>query len=220
MPQGNRPRAGAVADSRSGAAADAPDGRDDPGWATVANALTVVRLLLLPPSVFLLLNAHSTPAVGLLVLFGVTDWIDGWVARRRDEVSRVGTVLDPLADRLGIASIMMGLTFAGVLPWWVTGGVLVTDVMVGLGWLLFRPPAARLTVTQLGKVRTALLMAGVVSAAGQLSSDSELFMVSSVVLLGSGVILHVAAGAGYVRQMRHTPEHRSTDEPQMSPARR
>jgi hypothetical protein len=56
-------------------------------------------------------------------------------------------------------------------------------------------------------------MAGVVSAAGQLSSESELFMASSLLLLGCGVILHVVAGAGYIHQMRHPPECSSTDEP-------
>jgi cardiolipin synthase (CMP-forming) len=191
--------------SRTEANSD-PSNVKDSGWWTFANVITVVRLLLIPPATYVLVSDRTEAAIALLVVFGATDRIDGWVARRFKQVSRLGTVLDPIADRLGIAAILVALTLADILPWWLVAAVLVTDVVVGLTWLVLRPQADLLVVTRAGKARTALLMVGLVGAAAQLGFSSLWLTVPSLALLGSGVVLHIGAGIGYLRQMMSETE--------------
>lgn len=164
------------------------------------NSITLLRLLLIVPAIVLLAGDRPGPAVAILVLFGATDRLDGWVARRFNQVSRVGKALDPIADRLGVAAILVGLTVAGVVPWPITVAVLATDLVVAVCYLVARPISGQLEVTEVGRVRTALLMLGLVLAASQLWSDSFWLVVPGLLALGGGAVLHVVAGLGYVRQ--------------------
>src|ERR687890_80442 len=84
---------------------------------TAANLISFARLLGVPLFLFLLFTGATGAAVAVLAIGGTTDWVDGWVARRFGQVSRVGELLDPLADRLLIASVAIALVIREVLPW-------------------------------------------------------------------------------------------------------
>ncbi|MGK2928956.1 MAG: CDP-alcohol phosphatidyltransferase family protein [Acidimicrobiales bacterium] len=127
---------------------------------TIPNIITFVRLCALPVFVYLLFGAEDRFAAGW-VLFGIgsTDWLDGYLARRLGQVTTVGKVLDPVADRLlffvGGASILID----GSIPIWVAILVLVREVAVAIGTLaLAGMGAARIDVTWAGKAATFLLM--------------------------------------------------------------
>jgi cardiolipin synthase len=97
-------------------------------------------------------------AAALIFIIGSTDWIDGYLARRLNQVSEVGKLLDPLADRLMIASALIAGLIAGVLPALIAWGLIIREVLVGAGTLaLASRGLGKLDVLWLGKLATFLL---------------------------------------------------------------
>ena len=86
---------------------------------TLPNALSVLRLVGVPVFLWAIVSGHDAIALVTLMLSGVTDYLDGWIARRFRLVSRVGQLLDPLADRLYIATTLFGLAWREIIPWWL-----------------------------------------------------------------------------------------------------
>jgi cardiolipin synthase len=130
---------------------------------TVPNLLSFLRIAFIPVFVALIVDPDSTFS-GILVFAAVawTDWIDGFVARRLHQVSELGKVLDPVADRLAIAAGLVALAVRGAFPWWAALLILVRDaaiLVVGAALLLRR--RVRLDVRPIGKVATFSLMAAV-----------------------------------------------------------
>lgn len=130
--------------------------------ATVPNLLSFVRILLIPVFVVLLLR-HGTGLAGLLVLgFTVaTDWVDGYVARRTGQVSNLGKVLDPVADRLALAAALVALVVRGVFPLWAAVLVLARDALVLAAGAVLAGRGVRIDVRWVGKLATFWLMWGI-----------------------------------------------------------
>ena len=105
---------------------------------TVPNALSALRLVAVPCFLWAILAHHDVLALVLLMASGVTDYLDGKIARRFGLVSRVGQLLDPLADRLYIVSTLVGLALREIIPWWLVvvllGRELFMLVLVLIGW--------------------------------------------------------------------------------------
>ncbi|ROO84623.1 CDP-diacylglycerol-phosphatidylglycerol phosphatidyltransferase [Actinocorallia herbida] len=99
---------------------------------TVPNALSLARLLGVPLFFWLVLAENDGWAIGLLVLAGLSDWADGKLARALNQTSRLGTLLDPAADRLYILATLVGLTVRGIIPWWLVAGLAAREVYMGL----------------------------------------------------------------------------------------
>src|SRR5690606_6375211 len=78
---------------------------------------------------------RQSRALILIIVFAATDWFDGYVARRFDQVSRVGQLLDPLSDRALTVTVAVGMVVGGIIPWWLVLLLLVRDVVVLLGAL-------------------------------------------------------------------------------------
>ena len=126
---------------------------------TIPNILSAVRLLLIPLFLWLLVSHRFGWALVVLVVSSVTDFVDGYVARHFDQVSRVGQILDPTVDRLFIFSTLIGLAWIGVLPWWLVIVIALRDVgIVLLGPVLASHGYGPLPVHHLGKVATFLLL--------------------------------------------------------------
>ena len=89
--------------------------------ATVPNLLSVLRILLIPVFVGLILH-HGSEGAGLVLLAFVvaTDWVDGYIARHTGQVSNLGKVLDPVADRLAITAALVALLVRGAFPLWAS----------------------------------------------------------------------------------------------------
>lgn len=123
---------------------------------TIPNLVSFVRLLGIPVFWWALLVEDNIPlAAWLMFGIGWTDWIDGYLARKLNQVSKLGKVLDPVADRLLIASSLIGGLIAGVLPVWFGWGLIAREVVVGLMalYLAFRG-AGTIEVRWLGKTAT------------------------------------------------------------------
>jgi cardiolipin synthase len=127
---------------------------------TVPNLFTFLRLAGVPLFVYLALGPRADGwAVVVLVLGGSSDWVDGFLARRLGQVSRLGELLDPLADRLYIVATVVVLTIRGVVPLWFTLALLAREVVLAAGLLVLRrygygPPP----VHYVGKTATFILL--------------------------------------------------------------
>jgi len=127
----------------------------------VPNALTIARLLMIPAFVGLVLasdGGHSWPAAIVFGAAGVTDQIDGWLARRWHVESRFGTIADPLADRLMIDAAVILLWHAGRLPW-AALAIPARDVALIAGYRLVADRGYDFSVNLAGKAATWLLYA-------------------------------------------------------------
>jgi cardiolipin synthase len=128
--------------------------------ATVPNGITLVRLACIPLFLWLLFGAHrQTDAAVLLAGLGATDWVDGFVARRFGQVSTLGKVLDPVADRVLVVTAVIAIIVYGAVPVWFGVATLVREVAVsGAVLLLASLGAARIDVLWVGKAGTFALM--------------------------------------------------------------
>jgi cardiolipin synthase len=127
---------------------------------TVPNVVTMVRLLCLPLFLWLLFGAaEQTAAAILLAVLGATDWVDGYVARRFGQVSTLGKVLDPLADRLLVGTAVISILVYGAVPLWFGIATIAREVLVSVMVLaLASLGAARIDVLWVGKAGTFGLM--------------------------------------------------------------
>jgi cardiolipin synthase len=130
------------------------------GVLTVPNLFTVLRLAGVPLFVYLALGPRADGwAVAVLAIGGGSDWVDGFLARRLGQVSRLGELLDPLADRLYIAATVIVLTVREVLPLWFTLALLVREAVLGVGLLVLRRYGyGPLPVHYVGKTATFVLL--------------------------------------------------------------
>ena len=123
---------------------------------TIPNLLSFARLLGVPVFLWLILVPHADVwAIILLVVSGFTDYLDGKIARATGQISRLGTLLDPLADRLYIAATLIGLAIREIVPWWLVVLLLARDAILAVVMaLLKRRGIIGLPVHFLGKAAT------------------------------------------------------------------
>lgn len=130
---------------------------------TVPNLLSFARILMIPVFVTLIVH-HGTELQGLLLfaLVASTDWVDGYIARRTNQVSELGKILDPTADRLAIAAGLIAMVVRGAFPLWAAMLILVRDGLILLaGAVLLATRGGRIDVRYIGKVATFGLMMGI-----------------------------------------------------------
>ncbi|GAB3133814.1 CDP-alcohol phosphatidyltransferase family protein [Marisediminicola antarctica] len=122
---------------------------------TLPNCLSFVRLALVPVFLVLLISGDYVLALVTLVISSVTDFLDGVIARRFNQISRLGQLLDPAADRLFIFATLIGLAIQQIVPWWLVLAILGRDVvLLVLGVILANHRYGPLPVHHLGKVAT------------------------------------------------------------------
>lgn len=127
---------------------------------TVPNLVTLVRLACIPLFLWLLFGAgRQSAAAVLLAVLGATDWVDGYVARHFHQVSTLGKVLDPVADRLLVATAVIAILVYGAVPIWFGAATLAREVLIaGATLLLAALGARRIDVLWIGKAGTFGLM--------------------------------------------------------------
>jgi len=127
---------------------------------TVPNAISVARLAGVPVFLWLVLGPHADGwAVALLIVAGLSDWLDGVIARAWNQQSRLGQVLDPTADRLYIAATLIGLAVRAIIPWWLVGVLVARELVLGVALLVLRRHGyGPLQVSLVGKTATLCLL--------------------------------------------------------------
>lgn len=127
---------------------------------TIPNIISLVRLAGVPLFLWLVLGPEADGwALGVLMLSGVTDWLDGYLARRLGQTSQLGQILDPVADRLYILAVVVGLAVRDIIPWWLAVLLPARDLLLwGLVPFLRTRGYHALPVHFLGKAATANLL--------------------------------------------------------------
>lgn len=127
---------------------------------TLPNVISLARLLCLPVFVYLLFGRHNRAAAAwMLAALGATDWIDGYIARHWHQVSEIGKILDPVADRLLFFVGVGGIVIDGSVPVWFAAMVLVRELVVAVTTVVIAAMGARrIDVTWWGKAGTFALM--------------------------------------------------------------
>jgi cardiolipin synthase len=127
---------------------------------TIPNLLSVVRIVLLPVFLWLVLVPEADVlALLVLVVSGITDYLDGKLARRLNQTSKIGAILDPVADRLYILAVVVGLALRDIIPWWLAVMLPLRDVFLfSLVPFLRTRGYSSLPVHFLGKAATAGLL--------------------------------------------------------------
>ncbi len=172
---------------------------------TLPNALSVLRLLGVPLFLWLILGPHADGwAFVVLAGSGLSDWLDGKLARWLDQGSRLGALLDPAADRLYIVAALVALAIRGIVPVWLVLLLAGREVVLGLLLLVLRaygyPP---LQVHYLGKAATLLLLYAfpvllLAQGHGALAAVAEPFAWALTIW---GTALYVLAGVFYAVQV-------------------
>jgi len=173
------------------------------GVVNVPNTVSVIRLLLIPWFVWLALNDQTAWAGVLLGVIGATDWIDGYLARRLDQVTEVGKMLDPIADRLAVAvAVILGLV-VGVLPAWFGWGIIVREVVIGIGAIYgWTNGVKRLDVRWLGKLATLLLYFGVTTFYLADGLDLAWLWWGAMAVSIPGLVTYYVVAVAYLGDMR------------------
>jgi cardiolipin synthase len=187
---------------------------------TWPNAISVLRLLLIPVFLWLVLGPHlDAAALAVLMVSGITDFADGWLARKLHQQSVLGQLLDPIADRLYILAVVIGLAIRGVVPWPIAAILPLRDLLMwGLVPLLRTRGYSALPVHFLGKAATFnLLYAFPLLLLGD--GDGTIATLANVfgwAFTGWGIGLYWWAGLLYAWQVRKllrtTPPHRAAPE--------
>ncbi len=177
------------------------------GVVTVPNAITLVRLLLLPVFLWLLfVQENQAAAAWLLGGISATDWVDGYIARKYDQVSEFGKVFDPTVDRLLFFVAVTAILIDGSMPVWFGVILLARELAVGLMMIIATVVYRidRIDVTFLGKLATFLLMFAV---PGFLMGSSDFpgaagFEVAAWLIGIPGLALSLWTGVAYVPKVR------------------
>ena len=175
---------------------------------TVPNVLSLVRLLVMPLVYVDIVGDRPVRALVVLALLASTDWIDGYVARRFDQVTVLGKLLDPISDRILIAIVIVALGVAGIVPWWALLVVLARDVLVAIASLVMasrgrRPPP----VSRTGKAATFGLMTvfpTYLLAETLAPGPRQALRAVCAIGLAGATALYYAAAVGYARALART----------------
>ena len=129
----------------------------------ISNILSISRIILGFPLCYYIWIDNYTAIIILTVLGLLTDFLDGWVARKLNQVSELGRILDPLADKLVIAMIVIVLLFKGAIPIWFVSIVVIRDVLILLGGLYIKNKTGTTpSANYLGKLTVNLISLAVI----------------------------------------------------------
>lgn len=177
---------------------------------TVPNVLSAARIALIPVFVILLLDGDTRVAGFVLLLVVVsTDWVDGAVARRTGQVTELGKVLDPVADRLALAAALITFLAVDAIPLWAALLVLVRDALILVAGAVLGARGIRIAVRPMGKYATFTLWWGI----GFIAWSNLSFVMDDVaavigwVWFVVGVVEYYAATVAYIGDVRHALRH-------------
>jgi cardiolipin synthase len=173
---------------------------------TVPNLISAGRLLLVPAFVWAFLVDWDVLGVVLIFVIGSSDWVDGYVARRFNQVSELGKLLDPVSDRIAIVAVLVVFAVEKRLPLLLAGVILLRDLIVAIAFpILEKKGMERIPVNRAGKWATASIFAGLGFLALELATPQEAASVIhtvAVALLAVGAVLYWWAGFLYVGEIR------------------
>lgn len=172
---------------------------------TIPNLITILRLLLVPAVVLAMLNARWDWAFAGFLVAGVSDGVDGFIARRWNQASRLGAYLDPIADKLLLVSVFVVMGFAGELPLWLVVTMVSRDGLIVCAVLLSSVMSHPVEVKPLfvSKANTAAQIVLAALVLGELAFSIQLGPLRSALIILTGVLTVASAAAYLVAWLRH-----------------
>ncbi|HEY6631713.1 MAG TPA: CDP-alcohol phosphatidyltransferase family protein [Rhizobiaceae bacterium] len=172
---------------------------------TVANMITVLRLLLVPAVVYCLLSAEWQLAFAGFVVAGISDGVDGFVARQFNQRSKLGSYLDPMADKLLLVSVFVVLGVIGELPLWLVIAAVSRDALIVCAVLLSTVMGNPVEIKPLmvSKANTAAQIALAAVVLAELAFAADFGPVRPGLIILSGLLTVASAGAYLVAWSRH-----------------
>lgn len=169
---------------------------------TIANMLSMIRLILVVPIMYLILTDGSlTWLFGLILVALMTDWFDGRVARWSRTVSEWGKVLDPLADKVAGACVVLALAVRGSLPLWFLALIVCRDLLIVLGGVVLARKTGQVVMSAwMGKVAVTALALTVLAAL--MGADPPILQFCVWVTSGLFVYSFMLYAVRFVRMMR------------------
>jgi cardiolipin synthase (CMP-forming) len=176
---------------------------------TVPNLLSFARLAVLPVVYLDLVQDRLLRAFVLLALFSATDWLDGYIARRFDQLSKLGRILDPISDRILFVVVGVAFILTGLVPLWAIVLILLRDLAVGgVGVVMLARGSEVPDVTRMGKLSTfglmfalpAFLLAAVVGEG--IDDPNRALWWLAWALYAVNIVLYWASAFGYLRTVR------------------
>ncbi len=176
---------------------------------TVANMITILRLLLVPAVVFWLLSGQMQLAFAGFLIAGLSDALDGFIARHFNQKSTLGSYLDPIADKLLLVSVFIVLAVLGELPLWLVILAVSRDCLivlaVGLSAMMGAPVEVRPLLVSKANTAVQIGLAAVVLAELAFAADFGLVRPGLIIL--AGLLTVASAGAYLVAWSRHVSRH-------------
>ena len=180
---------------------------------TIPNLITIFRLIIVPLVIVMITQQRWGMAFALFIVAGISDGVDGFIARRFDMRSEFGAIIDPLADKALLVSIYVTLAVVGVLPGWLAVFVVARDLMIVaailVSWLMARPVAIRPLF--ISKLNTALQIGFAALVLGTRTWEIDLGGLGDVlaVLIAALTILSLGPYlGGWLRHMTADGDHR------------
>lgn len=175
---------------------------------TIPNALTLLRFCLIPLVVVLIQEREFQYAFIVFVIAGLTDAVDGFIARRFNQQSELGAYLDPLADKLLVAASFIALFAVQALPYWLVVLVIFRDIMivvaVVIAWLLNNPiPIEPLLVSKCNTAAQIGAVAFTLAAGSFLVAPAGAHSLAHLVV---ALLTVISVGAYFVKWFRHMAE--------------
>ncbi|OZG69138.1 CDP-alcohol phosphatidyltransferase family protein [Bifidobacterium eulemuris] len=179
-----------------------PEARDI--YFTVPNAISLLRIASIPFIAVLIARHEMVAALVVIAISAISDGVDGIIARKFNQVSKIGQILDPIADRLLIFCSILALGIAGIIPWWMLIVVGLRDLWMAIQVLwLAQYDYGPLPVHFVGKTGTALLMISIVALIFADLGTGALFAMLHTAALATGIwgiAMYWLAGYIYTRQ--------------------
>jgi cardiolipin synthase len=172
---------------------------------TIPNIISMARIALIVVFVVALIGHRDGWAIAALAAAGVSDFLDGYLARRWNQVTKLGRILDPTADRLLTVAVVLGLGVRGIIPWWLVAILFARDIVVGVALLWARSRGVETPqVTRLGKWATGMLYVALplsyLAATG--FPDEKWLYTFAIAGCTAAALAYWVAGLGYVNDVR------------------
>jgi len=171
--------------------------------ATIPNLISAIRIALVPVFLWLMFGPNDYTAAGwLLGAIGATDWVDGFLARRLGQVSELGKLLDPVADRFAVASAVVAGWITGTIPWWIAALLVLRESLVAIGaaYLASRT-GEKIPVRLLGKMGTMGLYVAIPNFIIEAGTGYAFHLWTAWIAVIPGLVLYYAVLVQYGRDI-------------------
>lgn len=172
--------------------------RQENNW-NIPNALTMLRLILLPVFAWRYLAGDTYGALAVYVAVQVSDLLDGFIARRWNLITSFGKLMDPLADKLMLLTVLICFGVRGKVPWWVIGLILGKELLMIIGGAFALHKKIVVSALWVGKVATLLFAATVIGYL--INTEAPVLGALPTVLLYAAVAMTLVAFGVYARNM-------------------